>query len=227
MSKESGLYYLQSRYYDPEIGRFINADAFASTGQGILGNNMFAYCGNNPVIFADYSGTRRFPCNICINDGGTVSVEDANEAEPEQELQEEFTILNTNGISLYKGVPVVKLPFGGNVGFSAGVIFLGDSVNADAQGVATLKHEYGHAVHLSQIGWESYTALVLIPSIVNFHRGVAYADYYSQPWEYIADMLGGVERTNGNSPYAYSASAQEQGDKYYQLTLEYAKVFPN
>ena len=30
---ETGLYYLQSRYYDPEVGRFINADAFASTGQ--------------------------------------------------------------------------------------------------------------------------------------------------------------------------------------------------
>ncbi len=53
---ESGLYYLQSRYYDPEIGRFINADAFASTGQGILGNNMFAYCENNPVMGYDPSG---------------------------------------------------------------------------------------------------------------------------------------------------------------------------
>ena len=46
---ETGLYYLQSRYYDPEVGRFINADAFASTGQGILGSNMFAYCANAPV----------------------------------------------------------------------------------------------------------------------------------------------------------------------------------
>ena len=53
---ETGLYYVSSRYYDPEIGRFINADAFASTGQGIIGNNMFAYCGNNPVVRADPSG---------------------------------------------------------------------------------------------------------------------------------------------------------------------------
>ena len=50
---ETGLYYLQSRYYDPEVGRFLNADAFASTGQGILGNNTFAYCGNNPVNCSD------------------------------------------------------------------------------------------------------------------------------------------------------------------------------
>ena len=53
---ECNLYYLQSRYYDPAIGRFINADVFASTGQGILGNNMFAYCNNSPVNKIDPSG---------------------------------------------------------------------------------------------------------------------------------------------------------------------------
>ena len=56
--REPQLYYLQSRYYDPELGRFINADAYASTGQGILGNNMFAYCGNNPIACTDFSGYR-------------------------------------------------------------------------------------------------------------------------------------------------------------------------
>jgi len=53
---ETGLYYLQTRYYDPEIGRFINADSFTSTGQGLTGNNMFAYCGNNPVNGSDPTG---------------------------------------------------------------------------------------------------------------------------------------------------------------------------
>ena len=38
------------------MGRFINADVFASTGQGLLGNNMFAYCNNNPINMADYQG---------------------------------------------------------------------------------------------------------------------------------------------------------------------------
>lgn len=46
---ETGFYYLQSRYYDPALGRFINADRYASTGQEYIGYNMFAYCGNNPV----------------------------------------------------------------------------------------------------------------------------------------------------------------------------------
>jgi len=53
----TNLYYLQSRYYDPELGRFINADGLISTGQGIIGNNIFAYCGNNPVIYRDTAGT--------------------------------------------------------------------------------------------------------------------------------------------------------------------------
>ena len=53
---ETGWYYLQSRYYDPIVKRFLNADVFASTGQGFLGYNMFAYCINNPVMQVDYYG---------------------------------------------------------------------------------------------------------------------------------------------------------------------------
>ena len=54
--RETGLYYLQSRYYNPEWGRFINADGLVSTVQGLIGYNMFAYCGNNPVNRIDYTG---------------------------------------------------------------------------------------------------------------------------------------------------------------------------
>ena len=54
---ETGLYYLKSRYYDPEICRFVNADGLASTGQGFLGANMFAYCLNNPVNLSDQYGS--------------------------------------------------------------------------------------------------------------------------------------------------------------------------
>ena len=53
---ETGFYYLQSRYYDPTLRRFINADSLASTGQGIVGTNMFAYCGNNSILFFDDNG---------------------------------------------------------------------------------------------------------------------------------------------------------------------------
>ena len=54
---DTGLYYLQSRYYDPAIGRFINADTYTTTdADGILSSNMFAYCENNPVVRSDATG---------------------------------------------------------------------------------------------------------------------------------------------------------------------------
>ena len=54
---ETGFYYLQSRYYDPELGRFINADSYASTdATGLLSANMFAYCENDPVNKSDPTG---------------------------------------------------------------------------------------------------------------------------------------------------------------------------
>ena len=53
---ETGFYYLNSRYYDPSLRRFINPDGCASTGQGFSGNNIFTYCGNNPVMYSDSSG---------------------------------------------------------------------------------------------------------------------------------------------------------------------------
>ena len=53
---DTRLYYLQSRYYDPVVKRFINADRYASTGQGLTGHNTFAYCLNNPIVRIDPSG---------------------------------------------------------------------------------------------------------------------------------------------------------------------------
>lgn len=55
---ETGLYYLNSRYYDPMIGRFINADGTTNTNNGFLGLNMYAYCLNNPVQLKDENGSR-------------------------------------------------------------------------------------------------------------------------------------------------------------------------
>ena len=54
---ETGLYYLNSRYYDPAIGRFINADDISYIQPTeINGLNLFAYCGNNPVMYSDNEG---------------------------------------------------------------------------------------------------------------------------------------------------------------------------
>lgn len=55
--EETGLYYLQSRYYDPLTGRFLNADVYADTQSGTpLSTNMFAYCENNAINKSDDEG---------------------------------------------------------------------------------------------------------------------------------------------------------------------------
>ena len=71
---ETGYYYLQSRYYNPEWGRFLNADALVSTGQGLLSYNVFIYCLNNPASNKDDNG---FICSSAV-EGATTWKDDSN-----------------------------------------------------------------------------------------------------------------------------------------------------
>ena len=67
---DTGLYYLQSRYYDPTTGRFINADdtAFIGSSGTVLSCNIFVYCENNPANLYDYTG------NCSYWDGGIIKI---------------------------------------------------------------------------------------------------------------------------------------------------------
>ena len=53
---ETGLYYLGSRYYDPETGRFLNADNIMGVNDDMAAYNLFVYCGNNPINRYDDGG---------------------------------------------------------------------------------------------------------------------------------------------------------------------------
>ena len=64
---ETGMYYLKSRYYDPELRRFISADG--QINGGMLGSNLYIYCENDPVNYVDYSGHAA----ISIFGGGTLA----------------------------------------------------------------------------------------------------------------------------------------------------------
>ena len=55
--EEIGLYYLQSRYYNPWWGRFINADEVDSTDSEIFSENKYAYCNNDPTVQEDSIGS--------------------------------------------------------------------------------------------------------------------------------------------------------------------------
>ena len=54
--EESGLYYLRSRYYNPDTGRFISADSVMGRVGEVLSHNLYCYCGNNPIVYKDING---------------------------------------------------------------------------------------------------------------------------------------------------------------------------
>lgn len=62
--RETRLYYLQSRYYDPAICRFINADGLFT--DGFIGANLFAYCANNPVNTTDPTGNFAITATVAL-----------------------------------------------------------------------------------------------------------------------------------------------------------------
>ena len=57
---ETGWYYLQSRYYDPEVGRFLNADEEENAIDDMPDHNAFAYTQNNPIMRTDSLGENWF-----------------------------------------------------------------------------------------------------------------------------------------------------------------------
>lgn len=65
---ESGFYYLETRYYDPHVKRFISYDDLESFFYGEEEDieSLFSYCGNNPVMYLDYDGQMSF-CNVIFN----------------------------------------------------------------------------------------------------------------------------------------------------------------
>ena len=235
--QETGLYFLMSRYYDPAICRFINADSFASTGQGILGHNMFAYCNNCPTNCVDHSGTRAVLSTSLWGNVGFLSGNSATVvATLEDTIKQVASIIMNNDVSavqnaqtaaFYKGAIVMYADLPGmGAAFSYGIIVL-DEYYKDApkeEFADTLNHEYGHFVHFQTIGVVAYTFTTAIPSLIgagisSFSSDV-YENYYSLPWECTADYLGGVERT-------YAPWANTLASLFYARTLIQSLIWQN
>ena len=72
-SEEINLYFLKSRYYDPEVGRFISPNSVDFIDSySFFGFNLYAYCKNNPVMFVDPSGHFAISIGLLLSIGGIV-----------------------------------------------------------------------------------------------------------------------------------------------------------
>ena len=170
---------------------------------------MFAYCGNNPVCCKDVSGTRhcaattvseesRYDRKLAYQHQNKIAKENAFR----KEYAEELAVIEGK-TDKYKVVKVWRLDTGGG-SFSFGTIFLDSNIEPNIEGVLLLRHEYGYIRQLEEYGIFVYTTFVAIPSVTGFWRykkGKLTMPYYSQPWEFDADLRGNVGIRKGNDMY--------------------------
>ena len=108
--------YVCSRFYNPEICRWINADDYCKIGMDstLNGYNLFLYCSNNPVVFLDYSGEFLISTAVLIGSiigftigavvGGSLTYRYAKENGKEGKELKKWTILGIAGGGLLGGI---------------------------------------------------------------------------------------------------------------------------
>ena len=207
---ETGLYFLQTRYYDPETGRFITIDDISYLAPDTInGLNLYAYCGNNPVMNVDPKGTSfgnwvKSGITALFFSGTSIQVAfsvgsylgiaraaifnkdirtDMNNIGWNPFNANEEAVLASKYVSFYKGVPVFRTNFDRSGTFLG--IFLKRSAPMDE-----INHEWGHIAQQIMLGPIVFLLGIGIPSGLEIGE---WGDYYNAPWETSADILGGVK----------------------------------
>jgi RHS repeat-associated protein len=112
---ETGLYYLNSRYYDSVTGRFINADGLISASSTLLGTNMYAFCLNNPVNMTDKDGSFALAISATVGFAVLAIVGIAMISIVQNNQAISFTSRNQHSFALESGLS-------GNIGNLGGVL---------------------------------------------------------------------------------------------------------
>ena len=116
---------------------------------------------------------------------------------------DERVVLEAEDYAFYKGRLVIRHSIKNQTSCAiGGIIFLNRNLATNSpESIETVKHEYGHTVQESILGFSKYVRYIAIPSLK--HRDPT--NYYSNPWELTADLFGGVERPGGASYYVDGA----------------------
>jgi len=204
---ETQWYYLQSRYYNPNWGRFISADGYISTGTGLLGYNMYAYCNNNPMTRVDPSGEFGYLIQfgaLLVSYASTAVVAIFDEDVREDMNRIKWNPFNTDAsatadstnVSFYKGQFVIREDWAITNGRSGSFVFM--FLNVRDNDEETIKHEWGHFVQFAAMHPLTYLTSVAIPSV--FSDNQSDIQYYSNPWERTSDWIAGINRKTGYKP---------------------------
>jgi hypothetical protein len=118
--------------------------------------------------------------------------------------EDEEAVLSAKLFSSYKGSPVIKIAGLGGRSFSFGAMFISPKETAEKGGADTVRHEYGHIVQLKALGLLAYIKYIAKPSVKSKVSG---PEYFDQPWEVTADVLGGASRY-------HDEAAREAGEAY-------------
>jgi hypothetical protein len=211
----------------------------------MLGNNMFAYCNNNPATCMDPTGTLCVfafmgdyrtqdilttgggggggaACGMSMIPAVQKDLKNLKKFVDNESAESTYWYLDKYGFAFYKGVPVFLVDLGDDGGgFSYGIIVLDDYYLTSIDRIDTLNHEYGHRVHMDQIGVVSYTITTAIPSLIGAglsNAGLIDVYYYDLPWEHIADAFGGVTRDE------YSSWACGAASTFWAYTMVFSII---
>ena len=217
---EFSLYYLQSRYYDSETGRFISPDSLQFLDSSdVQGLNLYTYCNNNPVMDTDPTGysilltlgiialalfspvggaaAQLLMSTLCYVGIAVASLfdeeirNDMNNIKWNPFNSSVEAVINSKKVSYYNGVPVFRVNWERPGTFCAIFYPVKDKLDKDDTPENILNHEYGHIFQQLFMGPGGYSINVVIPSACMF-GGYRGLFYYQSPVETMADIFGGV-----------------------------------
>ena len=190
------LYYLQSRYYDCKLHRFISPDnpAYLGANGGADGYNLYAYCNNNPVNYTDEIGHASdgvatqiavsFACYIVM---AAISIWDKDVRAEKSSINwnpinsDTSAVVNSSKVSFYNGIPVFRVDRDRSMSYCF-ILFSRSDNEVD------LRHESGHNVQQLLLGTINYGLMIGLPSAFEWSE----RSYYDRPWEVTADIFGGA-----------------------------------
>ena len=211
---ETGLYYLKSRYYDPDIGRFFALDDIEYIDPEIIGGlNLYAYCGNNPVMNVDPNGNfgiGLFLIGLAVSSLLTWRV---SEIVGSQVVGGASSVIN-GGTAVYTGMGLLSF---GPIGWMAGIALILIGAGTMAFGVNEIAAGATGTNYIQEWTGMSdgvYTGLYMglnIASSIGTMAGNIYMNYAN------VNIMGNrIGTTKGGKPFQRYTLIDDQGIKQYR-----------